>query len=345
MITDIHIHRDTLRIINFYHDVDDKTCLTTLTSLNLDPTIPTILVGDFNLHSPWWSPRGWSPSPQVSAFETWAATQTLELATIPSDIIQRGLVSKRPSTLDLTWQNCSTIVTLALTPPLTNWEASISSDHAGIHSTWLLEGTFRGLKQAKLMSFKVDFDKEAKEKAWLDCLANTLPRITPILTIAKLENATTALQEAFVSAHQTHMETKVPQKARGNPWWNTECATAATTLRSLPPGDTNDHKAVAKTLRKVTCMAKCSYYDNLITNSKIWDVAKWCLGRRMSGIPALHLANSSLSFDQKEIANMLNLWDLNNPMGKQPNGETCPKGEMAQRGKCGSTLENDQTGV
>ncbi len=38
-------------------------------------------------------------------------------------------------------------------------------------------------------------------------------------------------------------------------------------------------------------------------------------------------------------------------MGKWPNGETCPKGEtwpkgeMAQRGKCGSTLENDQTRV
>ncbi len=42
---------------------------------------------------------------------------------------------------------------------------------------------------------------------------------------------------------------------------------------------------------------------------------------------------------------LLNSWDLNNPMGKWPNGETWPKGEMAQRGKCGSTLENDQTGV
>ncbi len=35
---------------------------------------------------------------------------------------------------------------------------------------------------------------------------------------------------------------------------------------------------------------------------------------------------------------------------QQPNGEMAqwgnmPKGEMAQRGKCGSTLENDQTGV
>jgi len=42
-----------------------------------------------------------------------------------------------------------------------------------------------------------------------------------------------------------------------------------------------------------------------------------------------------------QIIQVLNSWDLNNPMGKWPNGETCPKGETAQRGKCGSTLEND----
>jgi len=305
MIMDIHIHTDTIRIINFYHDVEDKTCLTMLTSLDLDPTILTILVGDFNLHSPRWSPRGWSPSPQISVFKTWAATQTLKLTTIPGKITWRGLVTKRPSTLDLTWHNCSAIVTLTLTPPITNWEVLISLDHTGIRSTWLLEGTFRGLKQAKLTSFKIDFDKEAKEKAWLDDLANSLPNITPILSIAELEKSTSVLQEAFVSSCQKHMETKIPQKARGNPWWNNECSAAATTLRQLPPGDTDECKAASRNLKKVTCTAKRSYYDNLITNGKIWDVAKWRLGRRMTGIPALCLANGSLSFDQKEIATAL----------------------------------------
>src|SRR6266702_4862275 len=114
MITDVHIHHETLRIINFYHDVEDKTCLTTLTSLDLDPTIPTILVGDFNLHSPRWSPRGWSPSPRIRGFEAWAATQTLELATVPGEITRRGLETERPSTLDLVWHNCAALATLAL---------------------------------------------------------------------------------------------------------------------------------------------------------------------------------------------------------------------------------------
>jgi hypothetical protein len=40
-----------IRVINFYNDVDDATSLNTLLSLDLDPTVPTLLLGDFNLHS------------------------------------------------------------------------------------------------------------------------------------------------------------------------------------------------------------------------------------------------------------------------------------------------------
>jgi len=305
MITDLHIHHETLRIINFYHDVEDKTCLTTLTKLDLDPTVPTILVGDFNLHSPRWSPRGWSPSPRISEFETWAASQTLELATVPGEITRRGLETERPSTLDLVWHNCAAVATLALTPPITDWEASVGSDHAGIRSTWLLEGIFRGLKQAKLTSYKTDFEDESTEKAWLDELSALLPTLTPIHTIAELENAASSLQSAFASACQKHMETKLPQKARGNPWWSKECAAAAKALHAFPPGDSDERKAAARVLKRTVKKAKREYYDNIVTNGKIWEVAKWRLGRRMSGIPALRLANGALSFDQREISDTL----------------------------------------
>src|SRR6266702_3597214 len=252
-----------------------------------------------------WSPRGWSPSARVSTFETWAASQTLELTTVPSKITRRGLETERPSTLDLVWHNCAALATLALTPPITDWEASIGSDHAGIRTTWLLEGTFRGLKQIKLTAFKVDFDDEGKQNAWLDTLSSLLPPITPIITIAELENAATALQDAFVTSCQQHMETKLPQKARGNPWWNKECAAAANLLRSFPPGDSEERKNASRALKRVTRKSKREYYDNIVTNGKIWDVAKWRLGRRMSGIPALRLANGTLSFDQREIADTL----------------------------------------
>jgi hypothetical protein len=51
LITDIYVHKDLLCIINYYNDVDHSSSLSTLLSLDLDPTVPTLLLGDFNLHS------------------------------------------------------------------------------------------------------------------------------------------------------------------------------------------------------------------------------------------------------------------------------------------------------
>ena len=56
LITNHHIGSQSLRIINFYHDTEDTSSLHSLLELDLDSTFPTILIGDFNLHSHSWSP-------------------------------------------------------------------------------------------------------------------------------------------------------------------------------------------------------------------------------------------------------------------------------------------------
>jgi hypothetical protein len=71
------------RTINFYNDVDDPSALTTLLSLDLDPTIPTLLTGDFNLHSRSWSPPDWAHSHVADRVEEWLATQTFVLLSAP----------------------------------------------------------------------------------------------------------------------------------------------------------------------------------------------------------------------------------------------------------------------
>jgi hypothetical protein len=63
LVTDHYAGPDRLCIINFYNDVDDPTSLATLLSLELDSMFPTILLGDFNLHSPSWSPPDLQRSP------------------------------------------------------------------------------------------------------------------------------------------------------------------------------------------------------------------------------------------------------------------------------------------
>jgi hypothetical protein len=132
LITDIRVHKDTICVINYYNNVDDQSSINTLLSLDLDSTVPTILLGDFNLHSRTWSPNNWERSTKAPAFEQWAAAQTFSLQTHPGDITRQGLETEWPSTLDLTWHNWALDVNFSVTPPVLDWEASLGSDHCGI---------------------------------------------------------------------------------------------------------------------------------------------------------------------------------------------------------------------
>ena len=64
-VLDVVFDGEVWRIINFYHDVKDSSSLQTLITLDIDATTPTLVVGDFNTHSPSWSPpdiprSGWA---------------------------------------------------------------------------------------------------------------------------------------------------------------------------------------------------------------------------------------------------------------------------------------------
>ena len=58
MILDISFDQELLRIVNIYHrtpvDRDGHNLLHLLSS-SLDPLVPTLLLGDFNMHSHIWS--------------------------------------------------------------------------------------------------------------------------------------------------------------------------------------------------------------------------------------------------------------------------------------------------
>ena len=175
LITDHYIGTHSLRIINFYHDTGDSSSLQTLLSLDLDSTFPTILIGDFNLHSHSWSPPDLTTSPRARDFEAWAAAQTFDLLTSPGDVTRQGFNGERSSTLDLTWHNLAASMTTPLTPPTIDWASTIRSDHAGIRTSWLPEHPHAAPQPVqRLRSFKMDFDLDM-EKAWKAQIKATLP--------------------------------------------------------------------------------------------------------------------------------------------------------------------------
>ena len=306
LITDHHINQDCIRVVNFYHDVDDPTSIRALTALELDPEVPTILLGDFNMHSPSWSPEGWTRSPRSEAFETWAACQTLELQTGKGDITRRGKLDERPSTLDLTWHNFAASLSLTLTPPTLDWEASLGSDHAGIRTQWLLDSRPTITHLRPLCTYKLDLSKEERRN-WTDTIAQALPLVWNNLPTPTLINeAAYSLQGAIQHACTSHMTHKKAPGARPNQWWTQECTDAVQAVRTaIAEDDESKRQEAQQTLRKTVKASKRNWADKLVTSGDVWEVAKWRHGRKSSTIAALRNDHGDLTFDHEEVADLL----------------------------------------
>jgi hypothetical protein len=306
LITDHYAGPDQLRIINFYNDVDNPTSLATLLSLELDSTVPTILLGDFNLHSPSWSPPDLQHSPRAADFERWAANQTFTLATGLGDITRRGCKGDRPSTLDLTWHNLAADLSTPLTPPIIDWAASLGSDHVGIRTTWLPESGAPSTKVKPLRTFKTEMDTDNSAR-WHERVRTTLPPITPLTTPTLIDTNAAAIQAAIHGACEEFMKHKRTPGARSRQWWNEECtdATAALQRAAEAHADEEERKRARKRLKAVTRDAKRKWADKIVTEGNVWDVAKWRHGRKTTSIAALKRPDGQLTFDHTEMTDIL----------------------------------------
>jgi hypothetical protein len=130
LITDILVGQLKWRAINFYNDIDDKSALSTLLSLDLDSTIPTIIMGDFNLHSSLWSPPNWMTLSPSACLEEWLATQTFLLLSQPGIAMHKGENGARDSTIDLVWCNFTATIQGSFQGAHINWVGLLGSDHA-----------------------------------------------------------------------------------------------------------------------------------------------------------------------------------------------------------------------
>jgi hypothetical protein len=76
--------------VNFYNDTEDTSALWALLNLDLNPLIPTLVVGNFNLNLPRWSPPGFDRNPMTDPVEDWAGGNSLELLSAPGVPTRRG---------------------------------------------------------------------------------------------------------------------------------------------------------------------------------------------------------------------------------------------------------------
>ena len=302
LIVDVRAGAQTWRLINFYNDIDDATALTTLLSLDLDPLIPTLLSGDFNLHSFTWSPPGWTPSPKAALLEEWAATNVLELLTTPGLPTHRGKNGARNSVIDLTWRNLLALELTVFQGAELDWAGSINSDHALIRTIATPSVHVPPAKTDRTNAFDTDLDAEEWVR-WHEVFHEHVPPLRPLSTPAEVDACLDAIYSAFNAACTAVMKRKGTAPAHNSRWWTEDCSDAAQALADATTQAARNH--AAKHLKHTVRLAKRNWADHYITSANVWEVAAWRHGRRQTRIPALRGPDGDLHFDHDTMTDLL----------------------------------------
>src|ERR1700677_1606878 len=302
LITDIIAGSRYWRVINFYNDTDDPTALTELLGLDLDSTIPTMIVGDFNLHSPTWSPTGWAKSRHADRVEEWLATQTFSLLSAPGVPTHRGENGARNSTIDLIWANYASEVQGTFFGAAVDWEGSVGSDHALLRTIVTSPHKLYHQRGERTNRFDTDIDEEAWEE-WSKIITASLPPRVPLNSSEDIDKMVDAVYDAFNAACSATMKMVGAAPGFASKWWNDDCKEAADALRGAE--NENDRAALNKALKRVVQHAKRDWANRYITAANVWEVAAWRHGRRSSHIPALLTSGGKLTFDHDEMSTIL----------------------------------------
>ncbi len=146
---EVHTGVETFRVHNIYHDAhtteagngancpprEISTCsLNHITNIEIDPLVPMVIGGDFNTHARAWSPPDIRQSTWAIDIKEWAIAQGLDLLNTPGHPMRHGDRHQRDMTIDLIWVNEAAILDDTFQDLKLDFEASLSSDHAGL---WL----------------------------------------------------------------------------------------------------------------------------------------------------------------------------------------------------------------
>jgi hypothetical protein len=286
MILDLTFDDTTWRLINFYNDVNDRSALNTLLSLDLDPIIPTLVTGDFNTHSRSWSPEGITPSAWAERVEEWAIGNLLVLANEPGVFTRRGANHEHSSTIDLTWFNNAAVEDAVFSNWTLDWAGSLGSDHALTRVEGSLLRHTQPLQEvAEELGYIID---EEKGLEWCQQFKDVLGTPVPLPvkpTTAQVDELASQVHEAMQLVTAASMKPRRPYHPKSTPWWNADCVEVVASLRAAESEE--DKKRHANRLRAAARKAKRKWADDVIGKSNLWEVATWRNGRRMNKIPPL----------------------------------------------------------
>jgi hypothetical protein len=303
LITDIQVSTYYWHVLNFYNDVDDPSALNALLGLDLDTTIPTLIIGNFNLHSTTWSPMGWVTSNGTHRLEEWMAGQTFELLTKPQIPMCMGEGGAWNSTINLAWCNMAALMQGTFWGAEVNFGGSVGSDHALIRVIAFTPVQVSQAPEDHTNRFDTDIDTDTWEE-WNRILCFKLPPLLAITSTTNIDARVDTIYLAFNEACKAMMKLVGRAPGFNSRWWNDECKAVA---HAMQGGFWMEEAArqANKHLKKVVWEAKHNWANKYIMTANIWEVAAWRHGRHSSHIPALLNKAGHLVYDHEGMALLL----------------------------------------
>ena len=261
--------------------MDKQPNLGHLLSLTL-PDGPLILCGDFNTHSPLWSPPDLLTSPWALTLETWLDTNDL-ISLILEGCVTRRSTTGRDSVLNHIFANLDFLGNPFFPAACSvSFEKLISSDHAALFIDLPLSIPLPSSLPEPRWIIEDQMEQEWK-KAFV---AFPRPLITDIASLTRASDDLMLLTNVTCDKFFAQKK-KRSTRAKGLAWWNEACQIVAADV-SRAHGPERRHLSVV--LRASIRHAKRAWLEKLITDPaiSIWDMAKWRNGRKSPWIPLIY---------------------------------------------------------
>jgi len=300
MVLTFSFEDETLHILNVYHRVLNEPCthnLLHILSHDLNPTIPTLVIGDFNTHSHIWSFPYSTISPWASELVNWFDNQGLELLNPPRVATwESGRNDRHPSVLDLALLNEAVAISRQISDLQISFQESLTSDHAALRLLWYPAESIAIVPPPTLTGYKVD---DLYMDSWLK-IFGPLPA-PDIMDILSLDLAACQLHNDIDhTSSQVFSQRKAPDPC-GVCWWNPDCDTA---LSGVYATSGQPKKVTIKNLRCVIVHSKRVWAHDFLhhtTSDNLWEAVAWRKGRSIKHIPPLLVAPLRLSDDIDEM--------------------------------------------
>jgi hypothetical protein len=289
-----------LRLVNVYHDKPDSGhALRHLFDNSLADTIPTILIGDFNSHSPRWSLPHSTPSPWASDFHDWMDINGLEILN-PVNTFTWSQKGSRSSIIDLALANEQARYFTTLSAVTVSWKERVS-DHAALLLNYLPEEA-----TTEPHAPRIGFITDATKKDEWSSSFRLILQEQRFYDSTSPDIANDILHEAILLACKQHLTPIKKSPPKGASWWNEDCTT---TLQQIEGTIGLDRIATSKTFRKTVREAKRTWAHKRLFETTdpetIWRLARVRKGRRSPLLPPLRDSQGVLQSDTSTKTNIL----------------------------------------